>query len=138
MIINIIIGLIFLILFSYLDIFSKKQGGKIPSIFTNTFLLVAFLGALPGSINAAGLGIIIAIFLKDLKIFNTWSDFKIYVGVSMLINALIPVLIFGFFTYALMYLYKQFMGYLSRKPLYKPWIPIFLIAFLVEMFALVI
>jgi len=127
---NIIIGIVFLIVISILDLktFHLKEG-FIPAVLTTSFLIVAFMWAGTIGIYTGIFGALLSLLLVDFDLFHGVADVKVFVACSILLPSLISVAYFGAITSVIAVIYML----LARriKGLKEiPFVPALLLSFL--------
>jgi len=134
--IELIIPLIFLVILSYLDIKTfDLDNGVIPSSLTTSFIIIMFI--ITQNIMLFVLGLLLALFLFELSIFDGMPDIKIFVATSLIFLNMWQLLIYAFVTIIIGILYKIILKYLYKKRMiklkYVPFIPAMLVSYLIMM-----
>jgi len=134
--IELIIPLIFLVILSYLDIKTfDLDNGVIPSSLTTSFIIIMFI--ITQNIMLLVLGLLLALFLFDLSIFDGMPDIKIFVATSLVFLNMWQLLIYALVTIIIGTLYKIILKYLYKKRMiklkYVPFIPAMLVSYLIMM-----
>jgi len=134
--IELIISLIFLVILSYLDIKTfDLDNGVIPSSLTTSFIIIMFI--ITQNIMLFVLGLLLALFLFELSIFDGMPDIKIFVATSLIFLNMWQLLIYAFVTIIIGILYKIILKYLYKKRMiklkYVPFIPAMLVSYLIMM-----
>ena len=134
--IELIIPLIFLVILSYLDIKTfDLDNGVIPSSLTTSFIIIMFI--ITQNIMLLVLGLLLALFLFDLSIFDGMPDIKIFVATSLVFLSMWQLLIYALVIIIIGTLYKIILKYLYKKRMiklkYVPFIPAMLVSYLIMM-----
>lgn len=136
-IISFVIGVIFLIILTIIDIktFNKKKS-FIPSALTTLFLVVAFIwGGTQHGTEVVLAGIfagLIALLLTDLDLWNGVADFKCFIAVGFLLPTMNNILYFALILTFLAVIIKFSINKTTKGKLKTmPFIPVILLAFII-------
>ena len=132
-ILNLILGLAFLIMLSFIDLKTfNKKGGFIPSIITTSFLIMALLVGGVESLYSGVLASLIALLLTDLEFWGGIADFKVFVASGLLFPHFLEVTIFAGFVTTLGFMFKSIaLKLLKNDKAQIPFIPVILASFLI-------
>lgn len=137
MFIQLIISICFLIVLSFIDIFTySKHKSYIPSMITTAFLIVSFIIFGNTAIYTGALGFLIALFLTDVNLFLGLADIKVFTACCMAFPTFMSILWFSLIMLGLTVIYQFIVKKFIKNQEVIPLIPLIFIAFLGGIFIL--
>ncbi len=137
MLIEVIISICFLIILSFVDIFTyDKKESHIPSIITTSFIIILLIIGGNVVIYAGLLGFLIALLLTEVNLFMGLADVKVFTACCMVLVTLMSVLYFTLIMLGLAVIYQFIVKKFIKDQEVIPFIPLIFIAFLGAIFIL--